>query len=157
MDGCDIHRARTILDYLVEEDYLAQINVGNFPVVEMGKRAGDFLRLKEPLVMMLPKETEKPVRAEPPQMSFAQGEAETPVSAASFDEGLFQKLKELRRRLAAETGVPAYIVFSDASLRDMCRKQPRTPGAFAEVAGVGEVKLERYGGVFIECIKKYFN
>jgi ATP-dependent DNA helicase RecQ len=143
MAGCDVHRARTILDYLLQHDYLAQSAAGDFQVVEMGQRAWDFLKQKDSLVMMLPKETQKPVHAEPP------------ASAASFDEGLFTELKTLRSHLAAEAGVPAYIIFSDASLRDMCRKTPRTLASFAGVAGVGDVKLERYGEVFIECIKRY--
>jgi ATP-dependent DNA helicase RecQ len=147
MADCDTHRARTILDYLIEQDYLAQAGFGGFPVVEMGKRAMEFLRQKSLLMMMLPKETrwgKFPIT----DVSGGTGGG----GASTFDEGLFERLKDLRRRLAAEAGVPAYIIFSDASLRDMCRKAPRTLEAFAEVAGVGEIKLKRYGRLFIESI-----
>ncbi|MDR1617690.1 MAG: HRDC domain-containing protein [Treponema sp.] len=71
------------------------------------------------------------------------------------DEGLFVKLKELRSRLAREAGVPAYIVFSDASLRDMCRKRPQNQGQFLNVAGVGAVKLEKFGALFMAAIREY--
>jgi ATP-dependent DNA helicase RecQ len=69
-----------------------------------------------------------------------------------MDRGLFEKLKELRRGIAAKEGVPAYIVFSDASLRDMCRKKPTSLVQFSAVNGVGAVKLEKYGEAFVEII-----
>jgi ATP-dependent DNA helicase RecQ len=148
MADCDAHRARVILDYLVERDYLAQAVIGGFPVVEMGKGAMEFLRQKDPLMMMLPKGE----RRGKPLVSGGGGGKD----ASALDEGLFGMLKDLRRQLAAEAGVPAYIIFSDASLRDMCRRAPRTLEAFAEVAGVGEIKLERYGRIFIEGIEEYY-
>jgi ATP-dependent DNA helicase RecQ len=150
MADCDTHRARTILDYLVEQDYLTQTGIGGYPVVEMGKRAMEFLRQKDPLVMMLPKETR---REKPLITAGSTGQAIGDTFA--LDEGLLGRLKDLRRQLAAEAGVPAYIIFSDASLRDMCRKAPRTLEAFAEVAGVGEIKLKRYGRIFTEGIRDY--
>jgi ATP-dependent DNA helicase RecQ len=70
-----------------------------------------------------------------------------------LDEGLFMRLKELRGRLAQEAKVPAYIVFSDASLRDMCRKRPCTGEQFLKVNGVGAVKLEKYGEAFMAIIR----
>jgi ATP-dependent DNA helicase RecQ len=78
------------------------------------------------------------------------GVAEEPV-----DEALLTKLKELRRSLAQASSVPAYIVFSDATLRDMCRKRPRTQAAFLAVSGVGEVKLKKYGEAFIRLIGEH--
>jgi ATP-dependent DNA helicase RecQ len=148
MADCDTNRARIILDYLVEQEYLALALNGGFPVVEMGKRVKEFLRQKDPLMMMLPKEE----RREKPLIASESGNRD--VSA--LDEGLLGRLKDLRRQLAAEAGAPAYIIFSDASLRDMCRKTPRTLEAFAEVAGVGEIKLKRYGQIFIESIREYY-
>jgi ATP-dependent DNA helicase RecQ len=74
------------------------------------------------------------------------------ASAGYLDEGLFAKLKELRTRLAQEAHVPPYIIFSDASLRDMCRKRPENREQFLRVSGVGAVKLEKYGEMFIALI-----
>ena len=65
---------------------------------------------------------------------------------------LFVKLKALRKQLADQAGVPPYVVFSDAHLRDMCVRMPATPEEFLEVNGVGPTKLERYGDVFLEAI-----
>ena len=70
----------------------------------------------------------------------------------AVDSDLFSKLKELRFKLAAEKKVPAYIIFSDAALADMCSKMPSNDAEFLEVSGVGKVKLEAYGEKFLEVI-----
>jgi ATP-dependent DNA helicase RecQ len=67
------------------------------------------------------------------------------------DEALFQDLRKLRKSIADQQGVPAYIVFNDTTLRDMAEKRPTTPGEFLEVSGVGPAKLERYGEAFLEA------
>jgi ATP-dependent DNA helicase RecQ len=65
-------------------------------------------------------------------------------------EELFERLRAGRRRLADRQDVPAYIVFSDAVLREMAARRPRTAQAMLAVPGVGPVKLERYGEEFLE-------
>jgi ATP-dependent DNA helicase RecQ len=65
---------------------------------------------------------------------------------------LFQKLRRLRKRLADEQGVPAYIVFSDQVLWDMIEYQPGTLGQMLDVPGVGPAKLERYGDDFLRAL-----
>jgi ATP-dependent DNA helicase RecQ len=71
-----------------------------------------------------------------------------------FDEALFAKLKGLRSMLAREVQVPAYIIFTDATLRDMCRKRPTTADEFLQVSGVGERKLQKYGETFMKIIRE---
>ncbi|MDO5398372.1 MAG: RecQ family ATP-dependent DNA helicase [bacterium] len=78
---------------------------------------------------------------------------QTPFTAK--DEELFAKLKQLRTQKAKVAGVPAFVIFSDAALRDMCRKRPVTKAEFLEVSGVGQTKAERYGKAFIEEIKNF--
>jgi len=70
------------------------------------------------------------------------------------DEALFERLKQLRRRLAAEEGVAAFMVFADRSLIDMVRLKPATRADFAAVNGVGERKLDAYADVFLEEIEE---
>ncbi|MBI4593413.1 MAG: DNA helicase RecQ [Candidatus Rokubacteria bacterium] len=65
------------------------------------------------------------------------------------DEGLFERLRRLRKRLADERRVPAYLVFSDVSLREMARDVPRDTQAFSRITGVGEKKLREFAGVFL--------
>jgi ATP-dependent DNA helicase RecQ len=71
---------------------------------------------------------------------------------AAADTQVFERLRALRRRLADSEGVPAYIVFSDAVLRQMAARLPRTRADLLEIPGVGPVKLERYGAAFLEEI-----
>jgi ATP-dependent DNA helicase RecQ len=68
------------------------------------------------------------------------------------DEALFEKLRELRKKLADERSVPAYIVFSDVSLRQMARFYPRAPGQFSRISGVGDRKLAEFGQMFMDEI-----
>ena len=77
----------------------------------------------------------------------------SPVSEE--DAELFEALKELRAKIAAQRGVPAFVIFSDAVLRDMCRKLPVTTEEFARISGVGETKKKLYGDRFIGAIKKF--
>ncbi len=74
------------------------------------------------------------------------------LEGTDIDEPLFDRLRELRRVLAAESGVPAYVVFADRSLADMAARKPATAGEFLDCHGVGEAKLERYGVVFLAAI-----
>ena len=65
------------------------------------------------------------------------------------DEALFDRLRQLRKRLADERDVPAYIVFSDVALRQMARNYPASEREFARISGVGEKKLREFGTVFL--------
>ena len=67
-------------------------------------------------------------------------------------EVLFQSLRDLRKSIADRQGVPAYIVFSDKTLRAMAEARPSTPGELLDVSGVGPLKLERYGEAFLEAL-----
>jgi ATP-dependent DNA helicase RecQ len=73
----------------------------------------------------------------------------------SCDELLFEKLRQLRRRLADERDVPAYIIFSDVALRQMARDYPANQRDFAWISGVGEKKLSEFGEVFLEEISAH--
>ena len=68
---------------------------------------------------------------------------------------LFDVLKELRFQLAKEAGVPAFVIFSNATLVDMAQKQPKTLSEFKRVSGVGEIKAAWYGEAFLSKIRSY--
>ena len=74
--------------------------------------------------------------------------------SSDVDMDLFEALRSLRKRLADEQGVPPYVVFSDASLRMMTEQRPKTLDAFAEISGVGQAKLDRYGEPFTALIRE---
>ena len=71
------------------------------------------------------------------------------------DVALFDSLRSLRYDIATEEQVPAYIIFSNASLYDMVQKKPRSYGEFLSVVGVGRVKAARYADRFIERISNF--
>src|SRR5207247_2132961 len=71
------------------------------------------------------------------------------------DEGLFEKLRQLRREIADRRGVPAYIVFGDVSLREMARDYPVTERELENISGVGTKKLEDFGAQFLDSIIKH--
>jgi ATP-dependent DNA helicase RecQ len=68
---------------------------------------------------------------------------------------LFETLRNLRRQLADERRVPAYVLFSDATLRDMARVRPGSPNALLGIRGVGERKLADVGQRFLDTIEIY--
>jgi len=74
---------------------------------------------------------------------------------AGVDTALVEALRACRRRLASEQGVPAYVVFHDATLVDMATLRPQTLAAMREVSGVGDTKLSRYGEAFLETLREH--
>ena len=70
-------------------------------------------------------------------------------------EAMWEALRSCRRELAERQGVPPYVIFHDASLAEMTARCPRDLGAFAQIPGVGEKKLERYGSAFLAVINEY--
>lgn len=75
-------------------------------------------------------------------------DGEDPLSDAQH--AVFERLRTLRRRLADEQGVPPYVVFSDATLREMVRRMPTSPEELLEVKGVGQAKMQRFGEAFLD-------
>lgn len=73
----------------------------------------------------------------------------------NYDRQLFAKLKSLRRRLAEELDVPPYLVFNDATLAEMAAMLPTSSGEMLAVNGVGERKLSRFGGEFLDEIANH--
>lgn len=78
-----------------------------------------------------------------------------PVAVAPEDEGLWFALRACRKRLAEEHGVPPYVIFHDATLREMLEQRPLTPNEMLNISGVGDSKLERFGDEFLEVIREH--
>ncbi len=76
-------------------------------------------------------------------------------SGPPIDDALFQRLRDLRREIAAEQGVPPYVVFGDLTLRQMAKRHPTTDAALIEISGVGQTKLHRYGPRFLDVIREH--
>ncbi|MGL4834848.1 MAG: RQC domain-containing protein, partial [Shewanella sp.] len=80
------------------------------------------------------------------------GQAKAPLN---YDRKLFARLKSLRRNIAEQQDVPPYLVFNDATLAEMAAMLPTSPGEMLAVNGVGERKLSRFGGEFLDEIAAY--
>ena len=79
-----------------------------------------------------------------------------PLSGSvAADSGLLTALKALRTQLAKEENVPAYVVFSNATLEDMARIHPKTPAQLRTVSGIGAIKAQRYGEAFLQLLNSY--
>ncbi|MFE4143693.1 DNA helicase RecQ [Peribacillus sp. YIM B13472] len=120
------------IDFLTAKQYI-EMTGGQFPVLKV-TNAGREVLLGQKKVLR--KEIKK-------------------VNSISADHGLFEELRQLRKELASKENVPPFIIFSDASLKDMAVKLPRTEEEFLEVKGVGMQKFERFGSVFLQGISQY--
>ncbi|MBQ3162264.1 MAG: DNA helicase RecQ [Oscillospiraceae bacterium] len=130
-----------IMDYLIENGWLAV--EGEFSVVATTPKSAEIVRDRIKVEMKLEKEQEAAVSIRTSAVDYG------------VDMGLFAELKKLRSSFAAELHVPAYIIFADAALKDMCRKLPESQAEFLSVAGVGKRKAESYGEAFCTLISNY--
>jgi ATP-dependent DNA helicase RecQ len=89
------------------------------------------------------------------QIDIAEKAAPSRAGAIESDETLFERLRDLRRKLADERNVPAYIIFSDVSLREMARSYPTNTNQFRRIPGVGERKLKDFAEPFLSEIRAH--
>ena len=139
------HQLRDIITHLIMTGYLERTS-GEYPVIKLGQSADEVLRNGASVFMKMQKEQAPDSRR--PLRGVAHADSK-PV-----DKRLFACLKELRQKIANERGMPAYIIFSDRTLTDMCSKAPRTLSEFLGVSGVGYVKMEQYGEQFLNAIAR---
>lgn len=123
---------KLLIQRFVATDYLA-LTESKYPVLTLQRAAYPVLRGQEKVFQAVPKEITKQEAA--PE--------------------LFEFLRALRREIALRDHIPPYVVFSDATLKDMCAVKPKTREDMLLVKGVGEHKLKKYGQAFLECIQKH--
>ena len=111
------------------------------------------LRLQEKCRPLLKGEEQIQLRRDPGRSS-AKRQTKTPLPA-DIDIALWEALRECRRELAEEQGVPPYVIFHDRSLQEMCVALPRNALQFGRISGVGERKLDKYGKVFLQVINEH--
>jgi ATP-dependent DNA helicase RecQ len=130
---------KELISFLTAEGYI-ELYGDQYPVLRLGKEAFEVLRGNKKVAIR---------RAIIKQKQAA-------VTGKAIEEsGLFEILRTVRKRLADEQKVPPFVVFSDATLRDMCRKYPASSEEMLSVSGVGSFKLEKYGEYFISAIREY--
>lgn len=130
---------RYIIEKLEEQGYIISVGAGK-PILRVTEMSYPVLKGKAKVNI---KKTRK---------------LKSNIERVNIDETngeLFDALKVVRTYFAMQRGVPAYIIFSDATLADMCKVMPVTPKEFLEVKGVSSIKLEKYGEAFMRVIKEY--
>ncbi len=116
------------------------------PVIGITDAGRELLRTRTAVTLAKPRAVVKPKRDR--RVREARGDFD-------FDEILFERLRELRKKLADERDVPAYIVFGDTSLREMARYYPGSVTELSGISGVGEKKLNEFGNTFLSAIRSY--
>lgn len=127
---------------LIHQGYLLQ-DIADFSVLKLTPQALLLLRGEEEIELARPRISEKPAKKKTVKAA---------LDLAEDDLRLFETLREIRKQLAQDQGVPPYVIFGDASLLEMCRERPSNEEEFLEITGVGQVKLERHGATFLEAI-----
>ena len=117
---------------------------GKFATLQLTAAGRTALRERKPIVLTKPFDVETTKRSK----KHRAGEIEC-------DEGLFEQLRILRRQIADERDVPAYVIFSDVSLREMARAYPKTKAEFGRIPGVGQQKLRDFAEPFTAAVKNY--
>lgn len=126
-----------LINVLVADGYLS-LSDSKFPVLSLSLKAKSVLEGKEKVLQkaVVIKNT-------------------TSASENSGRDGLFEKLRELRKHFADQARIPPYTIFHDATLREMCAILPRSHEEMLSIKGVGEHKFMKYGQAFLECIHEF--
>jgi ATP-dependent DNA helicase RecQ len=144
--GAGSHRDRSywhfIADELLAQDTICQ-DGDRYPVLKLTEKGRGVLFGSQKISALKREETKKKRQAG--------------SDFESYDEALFERLRSLRKKLADDQQVPPYIIFSDRTLHEMCRRYPKGLPEMAGISGVGGVKLERYGDEFITSISAYLD
>jgi len=138
----------SVIRQLIHRGYLRQ-DIAQYSALKFEAGARDVLRGDIELMLARPRAVVRPAEKRAKRSGAALS-----IEPGGPDEPLFERLRELRREIAAEQQVPAYVVFSDKSLADMAVSRPTSREEFLGVHGVGEAKLERYGEVFLDAIAR---
>ena len=151
--GIAASHPRDKLRDLIEElkrQGLVDATDGEYPTLAVTVRGREFLKNRETLMLA------RPVQRKGSARESRNGKGRYDAGEGGrYDEGLYNELSTLRRQIAEQRGIPAFMVFGNRTLQDMARKAPRTPAEFARVSGVGRAKLEDLGEAFLDCINSY--
>ena len=133
---------RAMIDELIMDEVL-EVTEGKYPLLKAGPRAREALLGDEPIRMTLAHRSAAPAPRKRVGMK------------PTVDKTLLRRLNALRRSLAEEQHVPPFIIFTNATLRDMAVKMPSTRSEMMRVDGVGVGKMDRYGDMFLRVIREY--
>lgn len=145
MKGTEVKYIRRVMDTLRMQGYLSLDEISVYKIPALTAKARDVLLGKSHVFMKQDLTPEKIIKKTKQRV----------IEESVQNGGLLEQLKAERLRLARSLSVPAYVIFTDAALYDMCRVMPKNMDEFLTLSGVGKVKAERYGDIFIEIINKF--
>jgi ATP-dependent DNA helicase RecQ len=142
LESHNIREIRHWIDQLVALGHL-RVADGRFPTLSLSESGVEAMYARAPVTLFaLPATPAKPKRTRGPSLPAGDG------APLGFDDALFQRLRALRRRLAAERGVPPYLIFGDRTLQELAAAKPTRVEQLRGIRGIGEVKLRDLGAVF---------
>ena len=136
----DNNQWRSVFRQLVARAYLS-VDLERFGALRLEEKCRQLLRGDEHIQL----------RRDPPQAKAARQQTRTSLPP-DIDIDLWEALRDCRRELAEEQGVPPYVIFHDRTLQEMCSLLPRSSTEFGRITGVGERKLDKYGAQFLQVI-----
>ena len=139
-DALDNNQWRSVFRQLVGRGYLS-VDLQGFGALKLQEKCRPLLRGECDIALRLDQ-----------KQKVAKRQTKTPLPD-DINVGLWEALRDCRRELAEEQGVPPYVIFHDSTLVEMCSVAPKTLDAFSKLSGVGERKLMKYGEAFIAAIK----
>ncbi len=147
------YKLRQVMNHLMMDDYLMATN-DEYAIIKLTDKSGNVLNGEESIFMKMAREQERIPKEAKEKKTKAKA-----AGAASLNEqetALFERLRALRMETAKSEKVPPYIVFSDKTLVHMCLLKPATKEQMLKVSGVGELKYEKYGERFLNCVREMF-
>jgi ATP-dependent DNA helicase RecQ len=148
---------RSVARALLHQGLIDETQDG-YPVLSLNAQSGPVLRQELVVRIAAPAKKSRTRAGSGTAADSAAGAgAGTRAAAAASPQSsaLFERLRALRKSLADEHGLPPYVVFHDATLREMAERRPLTLNQFAELPGVGQAKLARYGDQFIAVVREH--
>jgi ATP-dependent DNA helicase RecQ len=140
---------RSVVRQLVAAGYLS-VDVSGYGSLRLTPACEPVLNGAEPIHLRTDPEPEAQAAAS--KQTVREGGLQTPE-----DRALFERLREVRLTLAREQGVPPYVIFHDSTLAAMAQHRPADLDAFGRLSGVGAVKTDRYGTLFLDAIRDHLH
>ena len=154
----------TLIDALIATGHLEQVDLEQRrPVVQLTESGTQLMKGEAELECEFPVPTdlfralssEQPLERAADSSSSTAVAAEEPDDLPPIDPALADSLREWRRQTADQAGVPAFHVFSNATMEELARRRPATPDALLEVKGIGPAKLEQYGDAILRLVAEH--
>jgi len=146
LSNMSVQQIEKIIDYLIELEYLEKSLTGE---LIYSKKCNE--------VLFSNKKVHIPIERleEESYVIINNTQKETETEKSSYDVELFNLLRKLRKKLADAQGVPAFVIFTDGVLKDICRNKPKTFADLRLIKGMSDNKITKYGLVFIKAVCMY--